>query len=88
MKTTPLDDLILTGYELNGTAHNYQEGSRTVTGDLEKNTGDTNLKIFFKWNDDSTNTMDNQADTEYAIDENNEITKINVAIHFIQKKST
>ena len=87
-ESTPLEDLVLTGYELNGTRHNYEEGSKTVTGDLEKNTRDTNLKIFFKWNDDNTNTMNNQADTEYAIDEDNEITKINVAIHFIQKKST
>ena len=87
-ESTPLEDLVLTGYELNGTRHNYEEGSKTVTGDLEKNTGDTNLKVFFKWNDDTTNTMNNEADTEYAIDEDHEITKINVAIHFIQKKST
>ena len=31
--------------------------------------------------------IDNEEDTEYAIDENHEITKINVSIHFIQKKS-
>lgn len=86
-ESTPLEDLVLTGYELNGTRHNYQEGSRTVTGDIQKNTGDTTLKVFFKWNDDSTNTMNNEDDTEYAIDENHEITKINVSIHFIQKKS-
>ena len=42
-ESTPLEDLVLTGYELNGTRHNYEEGSKTVTGDLEKNTGDTNL---------------------------------------------
>ena len=40
--------------------------------------------------DDAQNDdiIDNQDDTEYAIDEDHEITKINVAIHFIQKKST
>ena len=41
----------------------------------------------FVWDDSTNNTMDNQADTEYALDENNENTNIAVSIHFTQKAS-
>ena len=85
-ESTPLEDLIFTKYSINGTEYNYTQSGK-VTGDLQKNTGDTSIRIFFKWNDDNTNSMDNQADTAYATNEDNEETKVKVVIKFTQKQS-
>lgn len=84
---TPLDDLILTGYEIDGVSHTFT-GEAVVTGDIVKNSTAQSITIYFEWDDDPlTNTMDNQDDTEYAIDANNTNTKIDVSIHFTQKRS-
>ncbi len=82
---TPLEDIVFTKYDKNGTENTFTENGK-ITGELQKNTGDTSLRIYFKWNDDATNTMNNQQDTTYATTEGNENTKIKVSIHFIQKK--
>lgn len=85
--STPLYDLSFTRYILNGVSYNFTQDG-IISGDLLKNSGTQSLTIYFEWNDNpSTNTMDNEADTEYAIDSNNTNTKINVAIHFTQKRS-
>ena len=84
---TPLLDLKFTGYSIDsGTTQTYPAGG-AITGNLTKNTGDTTIRVFFVWDDSTNNTMDNQADTEYALDENNENTNIAVSIHFTQKAS-
>jgi len=84
--TTPLTDLIFTKYEINGTQNNYTTPKK-ITGSINKNTASTLIKVYFKWNDDSTNTMDNAADTEYATDTTHANTEITVNIKFTQKNT-
>lgn len=81
---TPLLDLLITDYEIDGIKTSYEDG-KPLSGTLQKNTGNTPIRIYFKWNDDENNIMDNSEDTKYAIDPNNEITKIKVSITFNQK---
>lgn len=84
---TPLTDLVLNRYSINGgTAINYN-GTTGITGDIPMNTSQTTIRVYFEWNDDATNQMNNQEDTEYALDADNSNTKINVSIHFQQKNS-
>lgn len=83
---TPLSDLILTEYEINGVKTAYNPTNK-ITGTLLKNTGDTSIRVYFKWNDDSTETMNNQQDTAYAIDPDHQPTEITVNIKFLQKKA-
>jgi len=83
---TPLLDLEFTKYKVNGVEYNYTTED-TITGELTKNTGDVNIRIYFKWNDDPTNQMNNQQDTEYAADENHANTSMKVMINFAQKNS-
>ena len=83
---TPLEDLVFTKYTLNGVEHNYTTPGEIV-GDITKNTANTALRIYFKWNDDATNTMDNAEDTSYATDDTHENTLITVNIHFAQKNT-
>lgn len=81
---TPLLDLLITDYEIDGVKTSYEDG-KPLSGTLQKNTGNTPVRIYFKWNDDENNIMNNSEDTKYAIDPNNEITKIKVSITFSQK---
>lgn len=83
---TQLDDLIITEYEQDGIKKTYTEENK-ITGEIQKNSPNTSIRIYFKWNDDSlSETMDNQSDTEYATNSNNKQTKIKVDIKFTQKK--
>ena len=82
---TPLKDLRFTEYELGGTKYSLVDGA--LTGDLTKNTGDTDIRIYFEWYDESDNEMDNKEDTEYALNEDYTDTKITVKIKFNQKRS-
>lgn len=84
--TTPLADLVFTKYTLNGTQYNYSTPGK-ITGNIAKNTANTSLRIYFKWNDDATNTMDNADDTAYATDETHENTEIAVSIKFTQRNT-
>ncbi len=85
--STPLYDLVLSHYVIGNTTYNFTD-DRVITGDLTKNTGTLTITVYFEWDDNpTTNIMDNQSDTEYAIDSNNTNTKINVSIHFTQKRS-
>jgi len=86
-KENPLTDLKITKYELNdsGTKINYDYATG-ITGDLEKNTANTKIRLYFVWNDESgSQTMTNKDDTTYA-QENTE-TSIKLRINFIQKKA-
>ena len=87
--STPLADLKFTRYTVGATNYTFSQLTPGVlTGDLVKNSSAQTITIYFEWDDNpSTNTMDNQDDTEYAIDSNNTNTKINVEIHFTQKRS-
>ena len=84
-KDTPLNDLIITQYEQNGIQSIYNDTDK-ITGEVQKNTANTSIRVFFKWNDDETETMNNQQDTAYAINPNNQQTKIKVNIKFNQKQ--
>lgn len=82
---TPLTDLIITEYEVNGVRTAYNESNK-ITGTLQKNTGNTSIRIYFKWNDNAdTETMNNKDDTDYAIDSTHQLTKIKVTIQFTQR---
>ena len=83
---TPLEDLIFTKYLLNGNQYNFSTPGK-ITGNIAKNTSSTSLRIYFKWNDDSTNTMDNADDTAYATDATHENTEITVTIKFTQRNT-
>ena len=85
--STPLYDLVLSSYKIGNTTYTFN-GNRVITGDLTKNGSSVTIQVFFEWDDNpSTNIMDNQSDTEYAIDSNNTNTVINVSLHFTQKRS-
>lgn len=83
-KDTPLLDLQITDYEVNGVKNSYGE-NKTLTGEMKKNTGDTTIRIYFKWNDDENNIMNNKEDTLYAAHAANKDTIINLSILFEQK---
>lgn len=82
---TPLLDFIITSYTIGSTTVTLQPGD-SIIEDLVKNTGTTSLRINFAWDDSATNQMDNEADTEYAIDTNHTNTDVTVSINFIQKR--
>ncbi len=82
---TPLLDFIITSYTIGATTVYLQPGD-SIIEDLVKNTGTTSLRINFAWDDSATNQMDNEADTEYAIDTNHTNTDVTVSINFIQKR--
>ena len=83
---TPLTDLIFTKYVLNGNQYNYTTPG-VITGNIAKNTANTSIRVYFKWNDDATNSMDNADDTAYATDATHENTEITVTIHFTQRNT-
>ena len=85
--STPLEDLIFTKYELNGTEYNYTT-PKTISGEITKNTSHTSIRIYFEWNDDaSTNLMNNAEDTVYATDNTHANTIMTVTVHFAQKST-
>lgn len=86
-ENTPLTDLEITKYKIGETETNYSTNNK-ITGDIQKNTGDTSIRVYFKWNDDtSTETMNNEDDTKYATKSTNANTKIKVTFKFTQKQS-
>ena len=83
---TPLLDLVVTEYEMNGTKITYDE-ENGITGEIQKNTGNTSIRVYFEWDDSATNQMNNKDDTDYAINSSYTNTKIKVNIKFNQKNS-
>lgn len=83
-ETTPLLDLELTHYKI-GTGPKT-ELTGPLTGELLKNSGTTTIQLFFKWNDDNSNLMNNQEDTAYTANDDYRNTKIKVTINFQQKR--
>ena len=84
---TPLYDIKFTQYEIGNTTYSFPAGG-VITGDITKNSSSQSIIIYFEWDDDpTTNIMDNQDDTEFAIDPDNANTKIDVVIRFTQKRS-
>ncbi len=83
---TPLLDLKLTGYKINNGSKVAYDEATGITGNIPMNTSSTELRIYFEWDDSATNTMDNQADTEYAQDSSHQNTDIKVTINLQQKR--
>lgn len=81
---TPLYDLRITEYEVGGKRITNEEG-KVLSGELKKNSGSTQVRIYFEWNDDKDNIMDNYEDTKYASINEYKNTKIKVSILFEQK---
>ena len=84
-ESAPLEDLIITRYEQDRVAYNY-DSETGITGNITKNTGPVNVRVYFMWNDSETNVMDNQADTEYATQTENPIAYIIAKVRFKQKQ--
>ena len=85
-EATDLQDLVLKQYELNDSGTRVNITNHTYSQDFTKNTERTKIRFYFVWDDDpTTETMNNQADTSYQLD--NDATKINLAIKFKQKNS-
>ena len=66
---TPLNDLVITQYEIDGVTHSYDDINK-ITGEIQKNTANNSVRIYFQWNDSTGQTMTNQQDTTYAINSN------------------
>jgi hypothetical protein len=67
-------DLVATGYKINPTdnnnpiSYNFLTG---ISGNVALSDTSTSIRIYIKWDDDSTATMDNVDDTAAASDPNN-----------------
>ncbi len=81
---TNLTDFKIYGYKINdGTLISTYDSK--LTGEIKKNTSETKFTYYIKWDDDdTTQTMNNAEDTEYA--KNHQDVKINLNIKFTQKK--
>ena len=64
--TASLPDLKITSYQIDSGAQTTATGN-TITGTITRNTASTVVKAYIVWDDDqATQSMDNQADTEFA----------------------
>jgi hypothetical protein len=83
--TNTLTDLKITGYEeSNYDKSNIKTFSDKITGTITKNTKEKKIRFYIEWVDDDTNSMNNEEDTNYSI--NNSSTNITISIKFEQKK--
>lgn len=82
---TPLLDLKLTEYDVNGTKNTYSPDTN-ISGTIQKNTGNTSIRVYFEWVDDDSNQMNNKQDTVYATTDEYKDTSIKLTIRFTQKK--
>lgn len=85
---TDLTDLKLTGYEIGTNPRVNYDNNTVISGEIAKNTAETKIKVYFEWDDSSTNTMNNARDTEYATNSENQYPKIRVSMLFAQKRQS
>lgn len=83
---TPLTDLKITGYKINTSAQQTYNNETGIIGDIPMNTSQTKVTMYFEWDDSPSNEMDNDDDTIYAQTTEYRDTKIDVTIHFEQKR--
>ena len=82
--TASLPDLKITSYQID-TGEQTPATGNTITGTIVKNTPSTTIKAYIVWDDDqATQTMDNQEDTEFA-QKNNTTAEIKLQLKFTQK---
>lgn len=85
-------DLIISGYSIDGgqrqnVVNNGENSGLMITGTIAYNSQDkdVSIRVYLKWNDDSTNgaTMDNFDDATAASDSTNKA-KVNVNVRVVQ----
>lgn len=79
-----VSDFVVTGYQFeNSDIVTFDTFNKPITENilLSSNIKERNIRIFIKWNDDSTNsTMDNKSDTDSTIlDTNSAIMDVNIS---------
>lgn len=84
--TDTIDDLNIYAYAINDFTTTYNVSDGTIGGTIQHNTASTTIRIFFKWIDDGTDTMNNQADTNVALN-NASNANILVTFHLTQTNS-
>ncbi len=84
--TDTIDDLNIYAYAINDFTTTYNVSDGTIGGTIQHNTASTTIRIFFKWIDDGTDTMNNQADTNVALN-NTSNANILVTFHLTQTNS-
>lgn len=63
-----IKDLIITGYEINPTEEqNILEYNDKITNDINYDVDSITIRIYIKWDDGDTSTMDNTEDTEITL---------------------
>lgn len=84
-----VSDLKTTGYIINPSDTNQTiiayDDTTPISGTIVHNTPSTTIRLYFEWYDEADNEMDNQKDTEVAIDENSKII-ISASARFSQRK--
>ena len=76
-ENSAIQDLVVYGYVLNPTTTTTEadatayDGSTTISGTIAPNTERTNIRLYIKWDDSESNTMDNAADTLAATNSEN-----------------
>lgn len=81
-----VSDIKIIAYQLNnGDIINFTGDNHTITGDVlySNNTPSNTIRVFIKWDDSETNSMNNEADTNasYNAEKN---PALNVNLSFIQ----
>lgn len=82
---SPVKDLIATKYTINDSNEiNLTNGNQTIENTIlhKDNTNLINIRIYIKWNDDDTATMNNEEDTNATTSASP--AKMNVSINFTQ----
>lgn len=78
-----IQDIKAIAYSING-GERQEYTNSSIEGEITHNTPSTTVRIFIIWDDSEQETMDNQADTELAL--NTDSLSLNANIEFTQKK--
>ena len=62
-----IDDLDIYAYAVNDFTTTYNVTNNTISGTIQHNTASTQIRIYYRWLDDGTDTMNNQTDTTAAV---------------------
>ncbi len=76
-----VSDLKVTSYSIDGGEQVPVEGVSTISNTVNYTATKKNIvmRVYFKWIDDDTETMDNKADTKASIDGNSAKLKVNLS---------
>ncbi|MBQ6477482.1 MAG: hypothetical protein IJI43_03515 [Bacilli bacterium] len=82
-----VSDIIIERYKINDAGEVAYNSAAGITGTITRNTPSTRIKVFIKWNDTGTQSMDNEADTTAGGNPTAQAI-IDVNIHLIQVRSS